>query len=179
MWLFILTLAIIFIATILAFVIVRVGPMNDGHWPPPDAPPLPKALLFSTLILIISDATMHVARVAARRGERSTAAWMGVTLACAFAFVATQMLAWSEAARANMIVTEDLYAWTFYVLTALHAAHVIGGIIPMAVVTARAAGGRYGPGRDDGVAYCAMYWHFLDIVWLALYATLWWGSQRW
>ncbi|MFO0828061.1 MAG: cytochrome c oxidase subunit 3 [Phycisphaerales bacterium] len=179
MWLFLLTLAIIFASTILAFVVVRIGPTNQGRWPPVGAPPLPLTLLASTLVLFLSDASMHVARVAASRGERSTGGWMATTLALALGFVALQMVAWSAAARANLIVTEDLYAWTFYVLTALHAAHVIGGVVPMSLVTVRAIRGEYGPGRDDGVVYCAMYWHFLDIVWLALYATLWWGSQRW
>ncbi|MDZ4831989.1 MAG: cytochrome c oxidase subunit 3 [Phycisphaerae bacterium] len=179
MLLFILTLAIIFASTILAFVVVRLGPTNAGRWPPPDAPPLPLALLASTLVLFLSDATIHVARVAAARGERSTGPWMLVTFVLALGFLATQYWAWSQAARAHMVLTEDLYAWTFYVLTALHAAHVIGGIVPMAIVTGRAFRGAYGPGRDDGVATCALYWHFLDIVWLALYATLWWGSQRW
>lgn len=179
MWLFVLTLAIIFLSTILAYVIVRVGPTNVGDWPPPDAPPLPTALIASTLILLLSDATMHVARVAGGRGERSTAAWMVLTLALALGFVASQVVAWSQAARSNMIVTADLYAWTFYVLTALHALHVAGGLVPMAIVSVRASRGAYGPGRDEGIANCALYWHFLDVVWLALYATLWWGSQRW
>ena len=179
MWLFLLTLAVIFIATIFGFVVVRVGPTNVGHWPPVDAPPLPLALLASTLVLFVSDATIHVARVAASRGERSTGPWMLATFVFALGFLVMQMLAWASAARSNMVLTDDLYAWTFYVLTALHALHVLGGIVPMSVVTYRAFRGAYSPTRDEGVAHCAMYWHFLDIVWLALYATLWWGSQRW
>jgi cytochrome c oxidase subunit 3 len=178
MWLLIVTLAVIFASTILAYVFVRLSPMNAGNWPPPQMPPLPQGLVASTFLLVASSVTMHIALVAARRGESAVGTWMVATLLLAFGFLGAQVFAWMAALEANMAFTKHLYAWTFYVLTVLHALHVVGGVVPMALVTRNATRGAYGPDRLAGITYCAMYWHFLDVAWLALYATLLWGSAR-
>lgn len=178
MWLLIVTPAVIFAATLLAYVFVRLSPNNVGTWPPPNMPPLPSALALSTLLLILSSGTIHVALAAARRGESAVGGWMVATLALGFAFLAVQTYAWIDAMQANMAFTRHLYAWTFYVLTVLHALHVLGGLLPMIVTARNAVKGRYGPDRLAGITYCAMYWHFLDAAWLVLYATLLWGSAR-
>ncbi|MDZ4754754.1 MAG: cytochrome c oxidase subunit 3 [Phycisphaerae bacterium] len=178
MWLFLLTLTVIFVSTLFAYVIVRLSPVNAAQWPPPDMPPLPSSLVYSTLALVLSSITMQVATVAAQRGESTVGAWMAATLALGFVFLALQGLAWMHAAAANMNFVKHLYAWTFYVLTILHALHVVGGLIPMIVTTRNALRGAYGPQRLSGITLCAMYWHFLDAVWLVLYATLLWGSRR-
>ncbi len=178
MWLFLLTLTVIFASTLLAYVIVRLSPMNVAHWPPSDMPPLPESLIYSTIALLLSSGTMHVATVAARRGESATGVWMLATLGLGLTFLALQCIGWAGAAAAHMDFTKHLYAWTFYVLTVLHALHVVGGLIPMALTTRNAMRGAYGPQRWSGVRLCAMYWHFLDVVWIALYLTLLWGSQR-
>ena len=60
----------------------------------------------------------------------------------------------------------------FYVLTALHAAHVIGGLIPLIVVYIKARRGRYSRNFHPGVRYVTAYWHFLDVVWVLLFLVL-------
>jgi heme/copper-type cytochrome/quinol oxidase subunit 3 len=57
-------------------------------------------------------------------------------------------------------------------LTGLHAAHVVGGIALLAIVAARSFRGRYGSGHHPGITYAAMYVHFLDGIWLVLFAVL-------
>ena len=90
-----------------------------------------------------------------------------------FHFLLVQTWNWWGLIAAKMTATsKNLYAFTFFMLTGLHAAHVIGGVILLGVVTARAAQGRYGSGRHNGVTYAAMYWHFLDAVWIVLFAVL-------
>ena len=74
-------------------------------------------------------------------------------------------------------IDENLYAWTFYVLTALHVLHIIGGLFALGVVTRHASEGLYDAARHNGIVLCAMYWHSLDVIWIALYATLWFGSR--
>jgi heme/copper-type cytochrome/quinol oxidase subunit 3 len=66
--------------------------------------------------------------------------------------------------------TGQLYA-VVVSLVVLHALHVIGGLIPLAVTTVRAFRGRYDHEVHEGVTLCAMYWHFLDIVWIVLYGS--------
>jgi cytochrome c oxidase subunit 3 len=176
MWLFLLVLGVLFVATILGYLVVRID--NGGSFVPSDAPPPPTLLLVSTLALLVSSYTMQRAVAAGRQGDPRQGGMMVVTMLLAVAFLATQGIAWAELVRENLTITDNLYAWTFYVLTGLHAAHVIGGLPPMAITTWRAMKARYGPENHRGIVYCAMYWHFLDGVWIALYATLWLGSMR-
>jgi cytochrome c oxidase subunit 3 len=176
MWLFLLTLAVVFVATIIGYLAVRISPINASTWPPPSMPPLPGVLFWSTGALLVSSWTMHRGVRACERGEASQGRWMLTTLVLGIVFLALQVIAWREAIADNMRIADHLYAWTFFVLTGLHGAHVVGGLIPLGVVTVKALGGRYGPNRASGAIYCGMYWHFLDAVWIVLYATLWLGS---
>ena len=65
-----------------------------------------------------------------------------------------------------------MFYFLFYFLTGLHAAHVIGGMVALAIVTANAFRGRYTATRAAGVGHCAAYWHFLDVVWLVMVAVI-------
>lgn len=177
MWLFLITLGVLFVATILGYLVVRLNPDPAEPFRPLDAPGLPHLLLLSTGALMASSAAMHGTVRAIRQGSQRRAARLaGLTLALAVGFLALQAWAWLDLWRAELRIEESLYAWTFYVLTGLHAAHVIGGLVPLVVVWWRARLGRYSPEHPEGAVYCAMYWHFLDAVWLVLYATLWLGS---
>ena len=175
MLIFIASWAMIFAASILAVMVVRFD--DDGVWPPAGMPALPVTLLWSTIVLLASSATQVLASRAANRGDvRGLRRWMIITLALAIAFLAMQGWAWSDLVDRGLDFSQHLYAWTFYFLTGLHAIHVIGGVIPMCFVTARAV--RLGYTREDhrGVAYVAMYWHFLDVAWIILYLTLLWAA---
>jgi len=176
MWLFLLTLAVVFVATIIGYLAVRISPINVGTWPPESMPPLPPILPWSTAVLVLSSWTMHRGVRACERGSAGQGRWIVATLVLGVIFLACQLVAWREAIADDMRVGEHLYAWTFFVLTGLHGAHVVGGLIPLAVVAVRAMRGRYGPGRAAGAIFCGMYWHFLDAVWIVLYLTLWLGS---
>ncbi|MFH0982206.1 MAG: cytochrome c oxidase subunit 3 [Planctomycetota bacterium] len=65
-----------------------------------------------------------------------------------------------------------MYMFSFYLLTGLHGAHVIGGLVPLTVVTTKAFRGRYTRDYYPGVKYVAMYWHFLDVVWLVMFVVI-------
>lgn len=176
MWLFLLVLAVLFVATILGYLVVRID--NAATFVPEGAPPPPPLLLASTVALILSSVTMQRALSAGRRGDPRQGGLMVATVLLALVFLGIQAVAWVELVEQNLLITDNLYAWTFYVLTGLHAAHVVGGLPPMLVTCWRAMHARYGPENHRGIAYTAMYWHFLDGVWLVLYATLWIGSLR-
>jgi heme/copper-type cytochrome/quinol oxidase subunit 3 len=176
MWLLLVTLGVLFVAGILGYLVVRLGHDPMEPFVPEGAPPLPRSLLVSTLVLLASSGTMHATVRSVRAGNGGAGRMAGLTLLLGLAFLAVQVWAWLDLWRAQLRLADSLYAWTFYVLTGLHAAHVIGGLVPLAVVWRRAAAGRYSRAHPEGAVYCAMYWHFLDAVWLALYATLWLGS---
>ncbi len=174
MWVFIAVVAMIFLACILGYLVVRFDQPPGREWMPRGTPPLPPALLLSTAILLVSSWTVQVAVRAARAGRQVQLVHsLGATLGLAVLFLVVQALAWAELWRAQATLASGLYAWTFYVLTGTHALHVVGGLPPLAVALSRARRGAYGPGDSAGVVLCAMYWHALDVIWVVLYATLW------
>lgn len=171
---FLISLAMIFIASILAVVVVRL--QDPDAWADGGLG-LPGALLASTGLLVVSSGTMAVAgRAAARGDDDRLARWMTATLALAIGFLVLQGVAWFELLERGARIDSNLWAWTIYVLTGLHAAHVLGGLVPMIVTTRRARRRAYTIEDHRGVVYVAMYWHFLDGAWIALYATLAWAT---
>ena len=171
MWIFLAALSVLFLASIAGYLIVRT---KAAAWPPPGMPRLPSGLWLATALLLTGSVRVHLALTRMRLGQRTAAVrWLVATLSLAIAFLLVQTWNWWDLIAARMTATtKNLYAFTFFMLTGLHAAHVIGGVILLAVVTARAAKGRYGSGRHNGVTYAAMYWHFLDVVWIVLFAVL-------
>ena len=128
---------------------------------------------------------------AARRFDSGAAAAGGAALKLAFAFavlfLAAQAWNWQELIAAHLPPgAKSLYAFNFYLLTGLHALHVLGGLVFHVVVLMRAGRGLYGgAGADqaaratghDGPRNLAVYWHFLAATWVALVATLLLGAD--
>jgi cytochrome c oxidase subunit 3 len=166
----VLALSMLFAASIMGYLVIR---FRAPAWPPPGVPSLPGTLWISTLIIVISSFTMQAA-VRAVRADRQRALRIGMLLTTLLgvAFLVSQTLNWFALVAANLTSRTNLYGFTFFMLTGLHAAHVVGGVIPLAVVTARAFRGRYSSAYRPGVEYSAIYWHFLATVWLVLFALL-------
>ena len=175
MWIFLVVLALLFVSTIFGYLFVRVE--NASTWLDGNPPPPPTILLYSTVALLLSSWTMHLALRAAERGERAQGKWMLATLGLALFVLTLQAFAWVQLIQENLTISTGLYAWMFYVFTGLHAVHVIGGLIPLLLTTARARRCEYGPNDFGGVLCTAMYWHFLDGAWIVLYLTLLLGSR--
>ena len=181
MALFLLSLGMVFAATIIAYVVVRLQLVAENDWKPEGTPGLPWLLLLSTFFLLFSSGTLHAAMRSARLGQSAArvGGWMSVTCVLALAFLGSQVIAWIDLFRANLIFDESLYAWTFYILTGLHAFHVLCGLPPLALTTRNAWRGAYGTDAvsRSGLFHCAAYWHFLDGVWVVLFLVLAWGTR--
>lgn len=153
--------------------------MGMADWRPL---PMPVVLWFSTGLLALSSLALHTTVIAARRGEldgiRSGLLATGVS---ALAFLAGQMLAWRELAEAGYFSASNPAGAFFGLVTALHGLHLLGGLVALWRVTARAFAIPIGSAPQAvgtlrlGVELCATYWHFLLLVWLALFALL----MRW
>jgi cytochrome c oxidase subunit 3 len=170
MWVFLATLTVLFLASIVGYLVVR---LKASDWPPPGMPRLPSGLWLATVVLLAGSVTIHRALRSIRVGDgKASTRWLQATLALAFVFLFVQSWNWWGLIRLHLTAATNLYAFTFFMLTGLHAAHVIGGIVLVAIVLARSLRGRYGSGRHGGVTYAAMYWHFLDAIWLVLFAVM-------
>lgn len=167
---FLASLAMFFLAGIAAFYLLR---FTSEQWPGRDAIHFPTGLWISTALLAVSSFTMQraITTIAAGRSAAFRKAMLATT-ALGVAFLLFQVANWREMISAGLPIGANLFAWLFFTLTALHALHVVGGLIPLTVVTARACAGRYTPRNCAGVRHCGLYWHFLGVVWLMLLVTL-------
>jgi cytochrome c oxidase subunit 3 len=172
MVIFLVSLGVLFAGSLVAYVVVR---WRAAGWPPADLPPLPRVLVLSTALILAGSGTVQWALVSARSGRllRLRIA-LTATLALGIAFLASQTAGWVQLVGARATVRSDLYSWMFYFLTGLHALHVIGGLVPLTVVTVNAYYNRYSALYHTAVRFCTMYWHFLGVVWITLYGMLAW-----
>jgi cytochrome c oxidase subunit III len=170
-----LSLSVLFAASLAGYLVVR---LRAPEWPPPGMPPLPRGLWLSTGLILVSGVTMHWALIAARLNRRTALGTaLALTTTLGVAFLISQIVNWSgvrltQAPSPGQIDGAKMFAFTFYLLTFLHAAHVLGGLGPLAVTTAHAFSGRYSAAHHPGVWYSTMYWHFLTVVWVVIFIVL-------
>jgi len=185
MWLFLAALFMLFIAGLLAYVLIRVMGTRDYVGPngevfPATAPPLhtldmPLVLWLSTAAILLSSYTIHraVENIRHERQDKFRQA-LTATLVLAAPFFLAQLFGLGIMLKNNSDLavggSSALYR-TIVVLVVIHALHLVGGLIPLAVVTKRAHAGRYDHEYHAPVANLARYWHFLDAVWLTMFGT--------
>ncbi len=170
MALFLLSLSILFAASLIGYLVVRA---RAQVWPPPGMPHLPRGLWVSTITLLVSSGTMHAALRAIRHGNAGALIGaMLITTLLGVVFLVSQALNWAWLIAIQATASTGLYMFTFYLLTGLHGAHVLGGLVPLSVVTVRAFRGGYTPADHQGVKLVGMYWHFLDVVWLIMFTLM-------
>lgn len=170
MRLFLASLGMLFGAGLLGHLVIR---LRQPMWPPDGAPALPAGLWVSTALLAITSVAVWQAERAAR-GDRSRAlqGWLLATLLLGVGFLAMQVLNWRSMAIAVEAGGQDLFTFTYWMLTVLHGLHVLGGLVPLVVTSARAGSGRYGSLNTVPIHNVALYWHFLGVTWAAILAVL-------
>ena len=174
MTVFIVALTMFFAAGIVVYLLMR---HIHQPWPPRGFPALPPILWLSTLDIVFSSITVQGAVLAARRDDKvGLRRNLAATLLLGLAFLGLQSYAWYKI-WTQVAVAADLsstYLEMFYALTGLHAVHVLGGLVPLVVVTAAAYRGLYGRKRHGAVRYTAVYWHFLAAAWCAVFIVISW-----
>jgi cytochrome c oxidase subunit III len=152
--------------------------LTGGHWPPKGIAVFnPWELpLFNTLILLTSGTTVTWAHHALIEGDREglkKGLWLTVILGAFFSLV--QAYEYSHAAFG---FSGHIYGATFFMATGFHGFHVLVGTIFLAICLMRAYKGHFTPKQHLGFEFAAWYWHFVDVVWLFLFAAIYvWGSN--
>lgn len=170
LWAFIAVASVLFTLFIVAYA-MRMD--MGGEW---SAIGMPAQLWLSTALLVAGSAFLHrsAAHAQAFRRESARRLWLAGGAAAA-AFLCAQLWAWQSLIDARVLLATNPAASFFYLLTALHGLHVIGGLIAWSVVAQHvlpaAAEPRTAAWR---IALVARYWHFLLAVWVVLYAVLGW-----
>ena len=171
MFLFIASEVMLFGSFFTAYFFARVV-AHTGPWPPePFELPVYLALL-NTIILVTSSFSMHWALQSIKRNNRSgLIAGLALTLGLGLTFLLIQA---TEYTRLGFAPSDLAFGSTFYGLTGLHGAHVFVGLNLLAYALIRSVRGHYGPSPHDhlGVELPGIYWHFVDVMWIVVYTTV-------
>ncbi len=130
----------------------------------------------NTAILLSSGVTVTIAHHALRAGKRGVLAiFLAATFLLGFLFVALQATEYGEAYKhLNLKLSTGVYGSTFFMLTGFHGMHVTVGAIMLLVIWLRCLKGHFTPQRHFAFEAVAWYWHFVDVVWLALFVFVYW-----
>ena len=151
----------------LSFLILRD---KVGVWPPPGIalPSFPLATV-ATVVLLLSSAAVHLSVVRGRQGAPGFAGLWAAGLVLGVAFTGLQSWLWWDLLAAGRSPESGTYESLFFGLTWVHAAHVVLSLVALLWVQFGIAAGRYGPHRISTVQNTALFWHFMDVVWVLLY----------
>ena len=150
----------------LSAVIVRRGLGNDWRHVP-----LPTIFWWNTGVLILSSVMLDLARRQLNRANRIAFNWLwlaGTLLGAGF--LAGQVLGWAQLVDRGFYMQGNVSSSFFYILTWAHATHAIGGLIALIYVAIQAFRFRLGPAKRTAVSVSVVFWHFLDVLWIALMA---------
>ena len=168
MFLFIASEIMLFGSFFTIYFFVRVSAGTPWPTPPYELPVFVAGM--NTIILVTSSFTMHWALQSIKRGNRAgLQAGLVLTLLMGLAFLLTQML---EYARIGFNPSDGAFGTIFFGLTGLHGAHVFIGLTLLTVATVRAFRGHFTPEHHHGVEIPGIYWHFVDVMWIVVYATI-------
>jgi len=154
-----------------AYAILR---LRAGAWPPEGIEPLPRLLPFlNTLVLLASSAVLSRGldpKQEARIGGLARA--LKRTLALGSLFLVLQLAVWVPLWRSGLTMASGVYGSIFYGLTVFHALHVLAGLVALAVLLPGARSGRYRSGAQSRVRVTALFWHFVDAVWVVMFVAV-------
>ena len=167
MWLALIAIGMLFIGLSSAYV-VRSGLGDD--WQALSLPPL---LWLNTRVLVASSITLDLTRRALLGGRREACnKWLLATVVLGAAFLVGQYVVWQQLAAAGVYLATNPSSSFFYVLTASHAVHLLGGLAALAYLAVEAVRFRLGPAKRTVVEVTAIYWHFMDVLWVYIMGLL-------
>ncbi len=171
MWVALASVTMLFTALTSAY-IVRANSAND--WRPIE---MPRLLWLSTALIVASSVTFEIARRALRRGKDSLYnRWLMLTVMLGLAFLASQLLAWRQLVMQGIYMASNPHSSFFYVLTGAHGLHLLGGVLGLDYLLLRSWRNTYEEHAEErrrAVANSvALYWHFMDGLWIYLFLLL-------
>ncbi len=170
MWVALASIAMMFTALSSAY-IVRAGGAKD--WV---SITMPRVLLLSTALILISSVTLELARrnlkVSAFHGYSK---WLIITTLLGAGFLVSQLIAWRQLSGQGVYLSTNPHSSFFYLLTAAHAVHLAGGLLGLIFLWVRSRLVRQvtvSPRRQASADAVTIYWHFMDALWIYLFVLL-------
>jgi cytochrome c oxidase subunit III len=159
---------IMFFAALMSGYIVRQA---EGNWLVFE---IPSMFYVSTVVILLSSLTFEIAKKAIKKDDlKKTYQFLTYTLVLGLVFVICQFMGWNQLVANNIHFSGGNPSESFfYAMSGLHLAHLSIGVISMLVTTYKAKKNRYSAKNHLGISLCAIYWHFLDFLWLILFVFL-------
>lgn len=169
MWFLLLVVLMTFGGLISAYVVIATN--NAAEWQPFEN--LPIQVWVSTAIILASSISYHLAKsLLLKENDAKAKIWFLVTAGLGGTFIASQLLVWLELVNRGLYMRGNPYAGFFYILTAVHAVHVIGGIFALGYIVLRtwnrSMSEREIEKRKNDATAIGWYWHTMDGLWLVL-----------
>lgn len=170
MWFFIVTDALLFAGLLVSYGVVRIA---TGSWPVQSEVFSMPYIAAMTFVLISSSATMACAVAAAELNRRKTVTLcLWLTILGGFGFLGMQAYEWTHFIQEGGRLLENpwgapVFSQFFFIITGFHGFHVVTGVTVLLVVAIRSALGKY---SAAGVENAGLYWHFVDLVWVFVFA---------
>jgi cytochrome c oxidase subunit III len=170
---------LMFFAGLFAMFFTAKAQNSSGHWPPPLEPggepfhlDVPYAIPF-TIILVASSFTCQWGVFAAERGDViGLRRWYVVTLIMGAIFVGGQVGEYVTLINEGVTIPSGAFGTVFFLTTGFHGLHVIGGLIAFVFLLIRTKLGKFTPAQATSAIVVSYYWHFVDIVWIGLFAVI-------
>ncbi len=170
MWIFIITDALLFAGLLVAYGVVRVA---SPTWPEQSVAFDMNYITLMTFTLISSSATMACAVAAAMaKNKKHVTLFLWLTILGGFSFLGMQAYEWSHFIHEGARLTSNpwgvpQFSAAFFIITGFHGMHVTTGVTFLLIVAIRSAMGKY---SAQGVENAGLYWHFVDLVWVFVFA---------
>lgn len=172
MWVFLAGDAMSFGALLVGYGALRYG---SADWPVPAKVLGVGLTAFMTFLLICSSVTMVLALAAIQRGDRrGLRLFLSLTILSGLLFLGMQAYEWTHLIHRGLTLTGNpfgsaLFGTTFFIITGFHGAHVTGGVIYLSCYLVQALLGRVHEGHANAIEIAALYWHFVDLVWILVF----------
>lgn len=174
MLIFLASWAMMFAACFYSYINLRIA---GGGWPPDGMPGLPLKLpAANTLVMALSSLTLHRGVQAIGKGESAKLIrYLIATLGLGCLFFALQVTLWQSMMAQNLTHQTGAYGSAFYFMTGFHALHVLVGLAMLAVQVPKAVLGKLSAESHHGLKLVSMFWHFVDLAWLATFVMVFLG----
>lgn len=172
MWVALASILMLFMSLTSAYIVRQIPALGGGEadWVPLE---MPRVLWLNTVALLASSVTIELARRALKRNEyHRFNKWIVITTLLGIGFLLGQLIAWQQLAEQGVYVDSHPHSSFFYLLTSLHGIHLLGGVIALCFVTVAALRLRIGIKKRSAVNVTALYWHFMDGLWIYLFLLL-------
>jgi cytochrome c oxidase subunit III len=172
MWIFLAGDAMSFGALLAGYGALRY---SSGDWPTPSHVLGIQLAAFMTFLLICSSVTMVKGLSAIQHGDQAgLRRFLGLTILGGVAFLSMQAFEWTHLIEHGMRLSGNpfgasLFSTTFFCLTGFHGCHVFGGVVYLSCILVQALRGRYSATDHNPVEIAALYWHFVDLVWILVF----------